>query len=61
MYLVSMQICSQYGSTGALFFDKGILNVLGKVLYAEKGNLRCVVLPYCLIFVTEDTRKLAVW
>lgn len=56
-----MQICSQYGSTGALFFDKGILNVLGKVLYAEKGNLRCVVLPYCLIFVTEDTRKLAVW
>lgn len=43
------------------FFDKGILNVLGKVLYAEKGNVKCLVLPYFCIFVTEDARELAVW
>lgn len=40
---------------------KNILNVLGKVLYARKGNLRCLVLLCFLIFVTEGVRELEVW
>lgn len=40
---------------------KNILNVLGGVLYARKGNLRCLVLLYFLIFVTKGARELEVW
>lgn len=40
---------------------KNILNVLGKVLYARKGNLRCLVLLYFLVFVIEGVRELEVW